>query len=45
MSELPEFPNLAEQVDCIFAALSTRPNVYLIAIVGIPGSGKSSATQ
>ncbi len=42
MPELPDLPILVEQVAGILAAISERSEIYLIAVVGIPGSGKST---
>ncbi len=38
-------PNLASQIDRILASLRERPNAYLVAVVGIPGSGKSTICE
>jgi len=42
MSELPSPLNFDRQIDQILSGLQERPNTYLMAIVGIPGSGKST---
>ena len=42
MSGLPEVPNLYLQIDRILAAIHGKSEIYLIAVVGIPGSGKST---
>jgi pantothenate kinase len=35
-------PNLDRQIACVLEAIQARHDVYLIAVVGIPGSGKST---
>lgn len=42
MSNVSSALNLNPQIDRILAALDERPNAYLVAVVGIPGSGKST---
>jgi pantothenate kinase len=37
-----EMQNIDRQVDRILVALGENPNAYLVALVGIPGSGKST---
>ncbi len=45
MDNSPSPPKLASQVDRILVSLQERPNVYLVAVVGIPGSGKSTICE
>jgi len=42
MSDYSSTLNLTPQIDRLLAALDERPNAYLVAVVGIPGSGKST---
>jgi pantothenate kinase len=35
-------PNLDRQIACVLEAIKARHDIYLVAVVGIPGSGKST---
>jgi pantothenate kinase len=45
MSHETRPPNLESLVDRVLDALQARSRVYLLAVVGIPGSGKSTLSQ
>jgi pantothenate kinase len=45
MSVPPTSPDLHPLVDRVLACLRAMPDAYLIAIVGIPGSGKSTLSK